>query len=39
MKVVMVPDPRLKNVPEADLVLSSIEKFIPEQWGLPPYPQ
>ncbi|KAJ2930245.1 hypothetical protein H1R20_g6826, partial [Candolleomyces eurysporus] len=44
MKVVWVPDPNLlgvedtKDGPEtADQVLRSLENFVPEQWGLPPY--
>ncbi|TEB37351.1 HAD-like protein [Coprinellus micaceus] len=44
MNVLWVPDPNLRDVedvkdgPEtADLVISSLESFRPEQWGLPPY--
>ncbi|RXW25011.1 hypothetical protein EST38_g794 [Candolleomyces aberdarensis] len=44
MKVVWVPDPNLlgvkdvKDGPETpDQVLHSLENFVPEQWGLPPY--
>jgi hypothetical protein len=40
--VVWIPDPSLLNVDyegaeKADQVLQSIEQFVPEQWGLPPY--
>ena len=41
--VVWVPDPNLLGVTEdtgpevADQVIHSLEEFIPEQWGLPPY--
>jgi pseudouridine 5'-phosphatase len=39
---VWIPDPSLLNVDyegaeKADQVLQSIEQFVPEQWGLPPY--
>ncbi|CAK5281248.1 unnamed protein product [Mycena citricolor] len=42
MKVVWVPDPNLLDVPldgdeRADKVLVSLEDFVPEEWGLPPY--
>jgi len=42
MSVVWVPDPNLLNVKfsgleKADQIMKSIEEFIPEQWGLPPY--
>ena len=41
--VVWVPDSNLLDVTEetgpevADQVIRSLEDFIPEQWGLPPY--
>jgi hypothetical protein len=40
--VVWIPDPNLLDIefsgPEkADQILKSIEEFVPEQWGLPPY--
>jgi len=42
MSVVWVPDPNLLKLADtvtekADQILDSLEKFIPEQWGLPPY--
>ncbi|KAF8871873.1 HAD-like domain-containing protein [Gymnopilus junonius] len=42
MSVIWVPDPNLlklnHSVTEiADCVISSLEHFLPEQWGLPPY--
>ncbi|KAF5388834.1 hypothetical protein D9757_005609 [Collybiopsis confluens] len=42
MSVVWVPDANLLNVEytgseRADQVLESIESFVPEEWGLPPY--
>ncbi|KAI0358520.1 HAD-like protein [Trametes cingulata] len=45
MKVVWVPDPNLLSIggeaaPVAetpDLTLKSLEEFVPEEWGLPPY--
>jgi len=42
MSVVWVPDTNLLDVefsgPEkADQILKSVEEFVPEQWGLPPY--
>ncbi|TFY53341.1 hypothetical protein EVG20_g10159 [Dentipellis fragilis] len=42
MNVVWVPDPNLlgmeaRGVHGADLVLKSLEEFVPEEWGLPPY--
>ncbi|TFK46469.1 HAD-like protein [Heliocybe sulcata] len=43
MKVVWVPDPNLlklpypKGIEKPDQTLSSLEAFVPEQWGLPPY--
>ncbi|KAG8885309.1 hypothetical protein FRB98_001848 [Tulasnella sp. 332] len=43
MKVIWVPDPRLKaQFPDegnfgADEVLKTLEEFRPEEWGLPPY--
>ena len=37
--VVMVPDPQLDaaEAAEADVVLSSLEDFRPERWGLPAF--
>jgi hypothetical protein len=40
--VVWVPDPRLLEIQHScaekpDLVLKSLEEFVPEDWGLPPY--
>lgn len=40
--VVWVPDPNLRKLgftstEKADQILDSLEDFIPEQWGLPPY--
>ena len=41
--VVWVPDPNLLGVTEeagpevANQVIRSLEDFVPEQWGLPPY--
>ena len=40
--VIWVPDPNLLNVEylgaeKPDQVLGSIEEFVPEDWGLPPY--
>lgn len=42
MLVVWVPDRNLLDIhysgqEEADQVLGSIEDFVPEDWGLPPY--
>jgi len=42
MSVVWVPDSNLLGVefsgPEtADQILTSVEQFVPQQWGLPPY--
>ncbi|KAJ8695908.1 hypothetical protein PTI98_005819 [Pleurotus ostreatus] len=42
MTVVWVPDANLLNVDyggveKADIVLKSLEDFVPEHWGLPPY--
>lgn len=39
MQVVMVPDPRIDKslTVEANLVLSSLEEFKPELFGLPPF--
>ncbi|KAJ7049710.1 HAD-like domain-containing protein [Mycena amicta] len=42
MNVVWVPDDRLRTlaydeVEKPDLVLRSLEEFVPEEWGLPPY--
>ena len=39
MKVIMVPDERMHvdNTKDATLVLKSLEAFVPEEWGLPPY--
>ncbi|KAE9408652.1 HAD-like protein [Gymnopus androsaceus JB14] len=42
MAVVWVPDPNLLDVEysgseRADQMLKSIEEFVPEEWGLPPY--
>ncbi|KDQ06242.1 hypothetical protein BOTBODRAFT_121752, partial [Botryobasidium botryosum FD-172 SS1] len=45
MKVVWVPDPELKALypPSAKVTasaaLNSLNDFIPEEWGLPPYPR
>ncbi|KAJ7665722.1 HAD-like domain-containing protein [Mycena rosella] len=44
MSVVWVPDAQLLNVEysgeeKADQILKSLEDFVPEQWGLPPYAQ
>lgn len=40
MAVVAIPDPNMDHAayPEADLILSSLLEFQPEEWGLPPYP-
>ncbi|KAJ7646708.1 HAD-like domain-containing protein [Roridomyces roridus] len=43
MSVVWVPDTQLLSVEysgeeKADQTLKSLEEFVPEQWGLPPYP-
>lgn len=40
--VVWVPDRNIRKLDftrteEADQILDSLEEFIPEQWGLPPY--
>eukprot|EP01135_Chromosphaera_perkinsii_P004929 Nk52_evm34s304 gene=Nk52_evmTU34s304 len=39
MQVVMVPDPRMakEQMKGATKVLGSLEDFLPEEWGLPPY--
>lgn len=37
MQSVMVPDPRLKDMPPADKILKSLEEFIPEEFGLPSF--
>ncbi|EPQ50898.1 HAD-like protein [Gloeophyllum trabeum ATCC 11539] len=43
MNVVWVPDPNLASLPypddieRPDQTLPSLEAFVPEQWGLPPY--
>lgn len=42
MNVVWVPDAQLRELPysgveKADQTLTSIEEFVPEEWGLPPY--
>jgi len=43
MSVVWVPDPNLLNLPypkgieKPDQTLPSLEAFVPEQWGLPPF--
>ncbi|KAJ7502384.1 HAD-like domain-containing protein [Mycena galericulata] len=42
MSVVWVPDTQLLSVEysgeeKADQILKSLEEFVPEQWGLPPY--
>ena len=45
--VVWVPDANLLSLggaattvdKQADLVLKSLEEFVPEHWGLPPYPR
>ena len=37
MMCVMVPDPRLEDIPPAHLVLKSLEDFTPESFGLPPF--
>jgi len=42
MNVVWVPDANLLNVEHSDLyqadeILRSLEDFVPEKWGLPPY--
>jgi len=42
MSVVWVPDPNIRKLADtvtekADQILDSLENFIPEQWGLPPY--
>ncbi|CAE7202941.1 unnamed protein product [Rhizoctonia solani] len=44
MNVVWIPDPNLAALTSAeelgaDETLQSLEDFIPESWGLPPYPQ
>lgn len=39
MAVIAVPDPSLDRTPYAiaDAILASLEAFVPEAWGLPPY--
>jgi len=44
MSVIWVPDPNLLDVPysagddeKADQVITSLENFVPDNWGLPPY--
>ncbi|KAF5326225.1 hypothetical protein D9611_000414 [Ephemerocybe angulata] len=44
MNVLWVPDPNLRAIEDvsgvsetADQILNSLEDFVPEQWGLPPY--
>lgn len=37
MKCIMVPDPRLVDIPPAHVVLKSLEEIAPEQFGLPPF--
>lgn len=42
LSVIWVPDPNLLDVEyagteQADQTLKSLEDFIPEAWGLPPY--
>ncbi|KAF8160719.1 HAD-like domain-containing protein [Crassisporium funariophilum] len=42
MSVVWVPDPNISKLPYSDVerpdqVLESLERFVPEDWGLPPY--
>ncbi|KAK2463668.1 hypothetical protein APHAL10511_004419 [Amanita phalloides] len=42
MSVIWVPDPKLLDVEysvieRADQMLKSLEDFVPEEWGLPPY--
>ncbi|XP_033637786.1 pseudouridine-5'-phosphatase-like [Asterias rubens] len=41
MNVVCVPDPRMDKslAHDADLVVTSLEDIVPEEWGLPPYDQ
>ena len=41
MQCVMVPDPRLEAeyLKKATCVISSLEDFVPEDFGLPPYPK
>jgi hypothetical protein len=40
MPVVLVPDPNLdiSDISGATAVLGSLEAFVQEDWGLPPYP-
>ncbi|KAI0044971.1 HAD-like protein [Auriscalpium vulgare] len=41
MNVVWVPDANLLELdspPDTDQVLHSLEEFVPEEWGLPPFP-
>ncbi|KAF8347710.1 HAD-like domain-containing protein [Amanita rubescens] len=42
MSVIWVPDPNLLNIEysgteKPDQILKSLEDFVPEEWGLPPY--
>jgi len=41
MQVVMVPDERVSKevLQKATKVLESLEQFVPEEFGLPPYDQ
>ena len=37
MASIMVPDPRLKDLPDATEVIESLDNFVPEKYGLPAY--